>query len=648
MEKGISVILLVDDRDILKQYAIAREGVTEAEVEEKPAKYLRPAVFRTRIGFPDTTKQSFQMDEPFQIALDKISEVKDRDDMEHLKRFESNIDDRIKQAIIEQLKSKRQNNPLPPFYHVFWELPTVETDVLMFNFLRQFPEKYPRILKIMGWDRFVIEQNGMKILKPIPLDWLVYGIERFISYHFDMDSEDIMLVSYWIALQNMFENFYLFPYLNITGISGSGKSSLAEFLRELSISSVKMVSSSISVLFRIANKFKTLLYLDEISFSDNEEANSILLGGYSQHNSLVGRSKKDTYEPELFDVYCPKMFVGVAELEPMLLSRCISIVMNRTSDKRFGKRLTVLKYRDWEVFKLINSYAFITLLANGKQLFSNFYDLIEGFDDSRGVIKNRLEENALPFFALAKTIGNTEYEMLMRAFYKNYADVVIEETETVESMVLSSIHDMMERFGVEKDKYKMLEFRVLELQENMKALGIDISVLPTTQKIGRVLRRLGFGKNNPAIGYKIRQGKTIYYIRNDALDMLIEKYGVQSKAMKLNGIENKNSGKAGSVLKKYGLIRRDIIMAVNKDDTEAKKKVWEAWERYKKENGLEFSKFLEEDERFLEWRWTLIEDAIKVGRMDAKKEEWKKEDERIGFVENELIKDDAGKEVDEE
>ena len=153
--------------------------------------------------------------------------------------------------------------------------------------------------------------------------------------------------------------------------------------------------TSLSAIFRMIEKFKWTLVIDEadISYSDtNNEMIKLFNNGY-QKGSPIMRADWEWFEPRCYEVYCPKLIGWRMEFRDKATeSRCLSNIMKRSNREDLPIWLDESFYEDW-------------LILRNKLLkfkFDNFYN-VKLKNQLIKWIEPRLNQIINPILSLVKT-----------------------------------------------------------------------------------------------------------------------------------------------------------------------------------------------------------------------------------------------------
>lgn len=184
----------------------------------------------------------------------------------------------------------------------------------------------------------IIQANAIKLpSKPEEYESdqaLLKEIETFIHKYLAVDQFYEKLICYYVLLNWIFDRFNELPYLRALGDYGTGKS---RFLKTVGSICYKSISCSgaatTSPIFRMIEKFKGTLIIDEGDFQDSDEHNrltKILNQGYEKGSPvIINVPEGNSYEPYPYDVYCPKIIATRNEFKDKALeSRCLTEIMD--------------------------------------------------------------------------------------------------------------------------------------------------------------------------------------------------------------------------------------------------------------------------------------------------------------------------------
>jgi hypothetical protein len=138
----------------------------------------------------------------------------------------------------------------------------------------------------------------------------------------------------WVAHTHAFDAAEFTPYLRITSAEKrSGKSTLLELLEHLVRKpALKSGGASVASLMRYIEQASPTVLLDELDVAfarkGAEDLRGLLNEGFHRGGTFL-RCKADSFEPETFNVFCPKALAGIGDLPPTVVDRSITVSMRR-------------------------------------------------------------------------------------------------------------------------------------------------------------------------------------------------------------------------------------------------------------------------------------------------------------------------------
>lgn len=176
---------------------------------------------------------------------------------------------------------------------------------------------------------------------------LIIGIENHLSKYLDLKPLFLKLTALYILFTYMFDAVLELSYLNATGDAGSGKSRFGLAVALAARRGLSLITPSAASLYRIVDKFKPTLFLDEFNSdvnSDDAAAIIQILNAGFQKTAQIPRqvpAADGKYKTEMFDAFCPKIIGSLKQSASNAFnSRCIEIQMERTTRNDIPLRLS--------------------------------------------------------------------------------------------------------------------------------------------------------------------------------------------------------------------------------------------------------------------------------------------------------------------
>ncbi len=169
----------------------------------------------------------------------------------------------------------------------------------------------------------------MPIDAPALFDEMLSLVERFTV----CDRTYAVAATLWCGMSWLMEHLRVAPFAMITAPTlGCGKTVMLEVMSLMSYRSFLASSTTEAVVFRLLDRDKVTLFLDESDRSlsvQRQELIGILNASYSRRSAVTSRCEGDDHTPRTFVTWGAKAFAGIGSLEDTLLSRSIRIVMRR-------------------------------------------------------------------------------------------------------------------------------------------------------------------------------------------------------------------------------------------------------------------------------------------------------------------------------
>jgi hypothetical protein len=160
---------------------------------------------------------------------------------------------------------------------------------------------------------------------------LVRLIQHTIHTYVDVDVFYETLGAYYVLFSWLYDCFNTVPYLRALGDAGTGKSRLIQVVGAMCYRPIYVSgAATVSPIFRILDRYRGTLVLDEADFGKSDEAADIvkiLNTGYQRTQGTVLRSgdRNAGFEPEVFVVYGPKVIATRKKFQDWALeSRCLT------------------------------------------------------------------------------------------------------------------------------------------------------------------------------------------------------------------------------------------------------------------------------------------------------------------------------------
>jgi hypothetical protein len=355
-------------------------------------------------------------------------------------------------------------------------------------------------------------------------------ISRFVRLR---DDRQYRLLALWIMGTYVFSMFRYFPYIHVHGEKGSGKSLLGAIVRSLAFNAVSLVNPTVAVLFRHIDRNRAALVIDEaesLRGSDrkyNSPIFEVLNQGFSRDAQVVRCSGNNFENVRSFAAYCPKMIVGINELDNVLGDRVIPIWMLRRRPTEIIERFTESHEQLRESKELVDQlYAFG--LQNAATIAELYHGKIYEFTGVEN-LENRQADLWMPLIVLSRIVDGERddltQEMLDLAM-EHLEQRVEEDAEENEALTLlrhlEEIALTIPPHHTDGDAKEYLTGDVLEFLK-----GRDITRWYSLRKLSSEMRRAGFPVKVSSL---VKDGKSVrvYPLSLPVLKDLRERYGGKS------------------------------------------------------------------------------------------------------------------------
>jgi len=285
------------------------------------------------------------------------------------------------------------------------------------------------------------------------------------------------LVVSWIYATWIPEAFQAVPYLQFLGPRNSGKTRMLEVLQALSYRGFLSPSVTDATLFRVVDRWKPTLLLDESEIYTREEKTTVqnLLNAGYRRGQVIPRMlpSHDGFKLELFQPFGFKALAATRGFKGTLESRCIAIHMEKNS-------APINLFIDEKEAKEIRSQ----LLTWRWRRLSDVYDV---YDVVPGVIPPELsfcDGRFAELYAPLVTVANEGREKIVEYAREEYRYTIDEEKTSEEAQITESL--LKSAPNVEK---RFISTSVIAENYNT---GLSEKEKIDNRRVGWIMKRLGF------------------------------------------------------------------------------------------------------------------------------------------------------------
>lgn len=210
--------------------------------------------------------------------------------------------------------------------------------------------------------------------------------------------------------------FGVYPYIELSGRRGSGKSTIDTILSKLTINGRMSASSSPAAIYRMLDLVGGTLILDEMesisdkSKNDQSDMGPVLKAGYSLSGGKISRFDPDIGEARDFECFSPKVISSINGMDEVLRDRAIMITTSTAPDNLTTKLIRVNKFNSGEGLQRVRSISSRAVLSamTHFQKVNETYEMINEEGDA-----NRLSQIMIPLQTIATLAGESYEKALM-------------------------------------------------------------------------------------------------------------------------------------------------------------------------------------------------------------------------------------------
>ncbi len=179
---------------------------------------------------------------------------------------------------------------------------------------------------------------------------LLEQIQSYIHGFCDMPAFWEKLSAHYALMTWVFDRFGSVPYLRFLGEFETGKTRMWEAVGNCSYRPIFITGgTTVAPMFRIIEKYKGTLLIDEADFKDSELDSAIIkvlnVGYRAGGNVLRAEKVADTYTEKAFDVFSPKILTSRKRFaDEATESRCLTYVVPNNKRIRAGIPIQILPH----------------------------------------------------------------------------------------------------------------------------------------------------------------------------------------------------------------------------------------------------------------------------------------------------------------
>jgi hypothetical protein len=255
-------------------------------------------------------------------------------------------------------------------------------------------------------------------------------VKRFIIVPQD---SYLTYLTLWVIGTYVFRIFRYFPYVWLNAEKGSGKSLLMHILAQIAFNGELTLNPTESVIFRDISTNLITLFIDEVEQLRKRDKDtygaliSILNAGFNKSGS-VKRTETigGVHVVKSYNVYSPKMFAGINEIDDVLQDRTFRIPLLRKKDNE-----SVERYKETnEILRLqqeIRDDLYVFALTKAEAI-AELYNT-EGVIKGLGHLNNRELDIWEPIFLLANLVDLESSSLNLTSILEDLSKESVDEKQ---------------------------------------------------------------------------------------------------------------------------------------------------------------------------------------------------------------------------
>ncbi|SFR32730.1 DUF3631 domain-containing protein [Litoreibacter janthinus] len=288
-------------------------------------------------------------------------------------------------------------------------------------------EKSAPFENILPWDEPV---HGGELL-----DTLQYTVERFCV----LPEHSAPIIAAWCVHAWTHDASDISPLLAFTSPEKRcGKSTALSVVSALTPRAMHAVNISVSVLFRVIEKHKPTILIDEADtfLEDRSDMRGMINGGHNRRTANVWRSVGDDHEAKPFRVWSPKAIAMIGDLPDTLEDRALVVPLMRKDVGETVERFPAR--RDEELLPLRRKLA--------RWAEDNWIELADHEPNIPEELNDRAQDNARCLCTIADVVGG-HWPQRIREALVGLAKAQLDDVPASKGvLLLHDIADILERW----------------------------------------------------------------------------------------------------------------------------------------------------------------------------------------------------------
>jgi len=336
-------------------------------------------------------------------------------------------------------------------------------------------------------------------------------LNKYVVFH---EKSDALVISLWIHHTYCWQVFSNLPYLNVTALTKrSGKTLVLDLIGFASANAYNLTAVTAATIRRMISNYHPTVLIDEAEGMSSESASTvrqILAVGYRKGAKVP--FPKGRTGVELVDVFCPKAFAMIGDIQDVIRDRSIVVQMMRSIEHREEFIRDVVEFEGEELRESISD----DVEANKAQITDAYTSVIPSG------LESRERDIWKPLFALCFIFAPERIAELTRAA----ADMTA--SKTADARKFTQLLGEGAEQQAQQDEYALMLLR------DMKAifdLQPDVKYIATTEIVDAL-------KDLDAAPWRKFRGKGI---DADEIAALLKPKGAGPKPFRKSGTKQNDS-----------------------------------------------------------------------------------------------------------
>lgn len=170
---------------------------------------------------------------------------------------------------------------------------------------------------------------------PVDAEELLNQIMGRINKEVTIETRQVLVCGLWVMLTWVHPQMDFSPMLYITGPTlECGKTTLLNAIGKMVRRPAKTANVSAAAIYRLSELYHPTFLMDEAQDQlKNQDFWLVIKSGHAPGEYAI-RCNPNSFEPEPFDVFCPKLLAGIGRANAQIMSRSIIIEMERKDGQR--------------------------------------------------------------------------------------------------------------------------------------------------------------------------------------------------------------------------------------------------------------------------------------------------------------------------